>query len=107
MNVIFSNCCNANVRVEAQSYVVCCKCGKPCERRPQQFETIGVVVRDPGQKLSTEIKQALTEGRPVLLTAPVSNCCRAPMQVEGDVTHYHACTKCGHACDPAIPYEQT
>ena len=61
-------------------------------------ETIGVVIRD---------QQAKTTGRPVFLTAQLSNCCHAPMRVEGDLTQYHVCTKCDHACDPEIPHEQT
>lgn len=68
-------------------------------------KTIGVVIRDPGQKLTAEIKQAKAEGRTVLLATLPSNCCRAPMRVEGDFTMYHVCTKCGKACDPF--YEQT
>lgn len=70
-------------------------------------ETIGVVIRDPGQTLAAAIKQAKTAGRPVFLTAQLSNCCRAPMRVAGDLTQYHVCTKCDHACDPEIPHEQT
>lgn len=65
-------------------------------------QTIGVVIRDPGQALAAEIKQAKAKGKLVLLTTPVSNCCRAPMRVEGDLTMYHVCTKCDRACDPAI-----
>jgi hypothetical protein len=30
---------------------------------------------------------------------PVSNCCGAPVRVEGDVTMYHVCEKCEQACD--------
>lgn len=73
-------------------------------------ETIGVVIRDPGQTIATEIKEAKRQGRPVMLGLPVSNCCQSPMRVEGDVTMFHVCLKCHKACDPAPPlnpHEQT
>jgi len=25
----------------------------------------------------------------------LSKCCKAPLDVEGDVTHYYVCSKCG------------
>lgn len=31
----------------------------------------------------------------------VSDCCNATMTVEGETTHYYACSKCGKACNPA------
>lgn len=33
------------------------------------------------------------------MNKPLSNCCHAPMKVEGDTTHYYVCTKCGKPCD--------
>ena len=35
------------------------------------------------------------------MNKPLSNCCHAPMTVEGKTTHYYVCTKCGKACDQA------
>ena len=29
-----------------------------------------------------------------------SQCCNAPLRVEGDETRYYVCTKCNRACDP-------
>jgi hypothetical protein len=36
---------------------------------------------------------------------PLSQCCKAPMKVEGHTTHYYSCTKCGKPTDPeSNPY---
>jgi len=32
----------------------------------------------------------------------VSDCCGAPVAVEGRTTQYHVCMRCGEACD-AVP----
>lgn len=36
-----------------------------------------------------------------------SNCCQAPMSVEGNVTKYFVCDKCQHACDAYVPDKET
>ena len=35
------------------------------------------------------------------MNKPLSNCCHAPMTVEGHTTHYYVCDKCGKPCDVA------
>lgn len=37
------------------------------------------------------------------MTAVVSNCCKAPVRVEGRTTQHYVCSKCERPCDP---YEQ-
>ena len=37
------------------------------------------------------------------MSKPKSDCCRAPVRVEGNTTQYYLCTKCGKACDLAVP----
>lgn len=31
-----------------------------------------------------------------------SNCCKAPVKLQGYTTHYHSCTKCGKSCDSKL-----
>lgn len=41
------------------------------------------------------------------MTEPISNCCKAPVRIEGDVTMYYVCTKCDKPCDRySIEYKE-
>lgn len=33
------------------------------------------------------------------MSEPVSDCCSAPVTMEGRTTRYHVCSGCGQACD--------
>ena len=36
------------------------------------------------------------------MSALISPCCRAPVNVEGRTTRYYECSACGAACDPIV-----
>lgn len=52
---------------------------------------------EQGRELYNKLKKIYW---PITIVSPkLSNCCRAPVHVEGDTTHYYKCALCYKPCD--------